>query len=175
MMSWKLTFIVLTIVPIYAVITLQYTRKAKELVRKNQDIQAEITVHIGEKFAGIQTIKSYCAEEQEIEKYMKSNMESYEVVKLRTLYEGIHTTCSNFLPSFGALLVLLYAGARLLTNNVELSAGELTSFILYCTSLANTTAGISNSYTNIVNGTSAIQKVFEMMSYERLVVEDVGK
>jgi ABC-type multidrug transport system fused ATPase/permease subunit len=61
MMSWKLTFIVLTIVPIYAVVTLQYTRRAKELVRKNQDIQAEITVHIGEKFAGIQTIKSYCA------------------------------------------------------------------------------------------------------------------
>ncbi len=39
-MSWKLTFIVLTIVPMYAVVTLQYTRKAKMLVRKNQDIQA---------------------------------------------------------------------------------------------------------------------------------------
>lgn len=84
-------------------------------------------------------------------------------------------TCSTFLPSFGGLLVLLYAGARLLSNEPELSAGELTSFILYCTSLANTTAGISNSYTNIINGTSAIQKVFEMMNYERLVVEDVGR
>jgi len=41
--------------------------------------------------------------------------------------------------------------------------------------LATTTAGISNSYTNIINGTSAIQKVFEMMSYQRLVVEDVGR
>jgi ABC-type multidrug transport system fused ATPase/permease subunit len=61
MMSWKLTFIVLTIGPIYAVVTLQYTRRAKELVRKNQDIQAEITVHIGEKFGGIQTIKAYCS------------------------------------------------------------------------------------------------------------------
>lgn len=39
-MSWKLTFIVLTIVPIYALVTLQYTRKAKLLVKKNQDIQA---------------------------------------------------------------------------------------------------------------------------------------
>lgn len=91
---------------------------------------------------------------------MKSNMDSYEITKLRTLYEGIHSTCSTFLPSFGALLVLLYAGVRLLNNSVELSAGELTSFILYCNNLANTTAGISNSYTNIINGTSAIQKVF---------------
>lgn len=75
-------------------------------------------MHVGEKFGGIQTIKSYCAEEAEIEKYMKGNLASYEVTKLKTLYEGIHNTCSNFLPSFGALLVLLYAGARLLTNNV---------------------------------------------------------
>lgn len=45
----------------YAVVTLQYTRKAKMLVRKNQDIQAQISVHIGQKFGGIQTIKAYCA------------------------------------------------------------------------------------------------------------------
>lgn len=89
----------------------------------------------------------------------------YDVSKMRAIYEGIHNTCSAFLPSFGALLVLLYAGLRLLSNNVELSAGELTSFILYCNNLANTTSGISNSYTNIINGTSAIQKVFEMLNY----------
>jgi ABC-type multidrug transport system fused ATPase/permease subunit len=75
-MSWKLTFIVLTIVPMYAIVTLQFTRKAKELMRANQDIQAAITVHISEKFGGIQTIKSYCAEELEIGNYMRANMES---------------------------------------------------------------------------------------------------
>ena len=32
-MSWRLTFIVLTIVPIYAFVTLQYTQKAKKLVK----------------------------------------------------------------------------------------------------------------------------------------------
>lgn len=40
MMSWRLTFVVLTIVPLYAFTTLQYTRKAKELGRKKQDIEA---------------------------------------------------------------------------------------------------------------------------------------
>lgn len=47
MMSWKLTLIVLTIVPIYAVVTLQYSRKAKILVRKKQDLEAEMAAHIG--------------------------------------------------------------------------------------------------------------------------------
>ena len=39
-MSWKLTLIVLTIVPIYAFVTMQYTRKAKILVRQKQDVKA---------------------------------------------------------------------------------------------------------------------------------------
>lgn len=38
MLSWKLTFIVLTIVPIYVFVTQQYTKKAKTLVRKKQDL-----------------------------------------------------------------------------------------------------------------------------------------
>lgn len=61
-MSWKLTFIVLSIVPIYAFVTQQYTRKSKLLVRKKQDLEAEISVQVGEKFGGIQAIKAYCAE-----------------------------------------------------------------------------------------------------------------
>lgn len=50
-------------------------------------------------------------------------MNVYQIVKLRSLYDGIHNTCSTFLPSFASLLVLLYAGARLLSNAPELSAG----------------------------------------------------
>lgn len=131
-------------------------------------------MHIGEKFGGIQIIKSYCSEDLEIQKYAEYNQASFDVTKTRTMYQGIQMTCSQVLPSFGSMLVLLYAGIQLLNGTAELSAGELTSFILYCSNLANTTSGISNSYTNIVNGASAIQKVFEMLNYERLIEEDEG-
>lgn len=174
-MNWKLTFIVLTIVPMYALITFQFTRKSKKLIRRKQDIEAEIAQHIGEKFGGIQAIKSYCSEDIEIEKYMASNLKGYEVVKEKAIYEAIHTACSNFLPSLGILFVLLYAGLQLLKNNTELSAGELTAFILYCTNLAETTSAISNCYINILNGVTAIGKVMDMMEYERQVVEDQGR
>jgi ABC-type multidrug transport system fused ATPase/permease subunit len=46
---------------------------------------------------------------------------------------------------------------------------------MYCTSLANSTSSISNSYTNIINGTFAVQKVFEMLDYKPLVDESIGQ
>ena len=40
MMSWKLSLCVLVLVPVYAFVALQYTKKAKVLIRKKQDILA---------------------------------------------------------------------------------------------------------------------------------------
>lgn len=82
---------------------------------------------------------------------------------------GIYNSCSEFLPYLGILIVLWYGGKMVIEGRSELTAGELTSFIMYCTSLANSTSSISNSYTNIINGTYAVQKVFEMLDYKPLV------
>lgn len=106
---------------------------------------------------------------------MRYNWNSYDVNRKRTIYQGIHMMFSQVLPTFGGLLVLLYIGVMILKGKPELSAGQLTAFILYCNNLANNTQGISNSYTNIVNGASAIQRVFEMMDYERLIDEESGR
>lgn len=45
---------------------------------------------------------------------------------------------------------------------------------MYCTYLANNTSGISSSYANIINGTSAVQKVFDMLTYEPQIQEGKG-
>lgn len=64
LMSWKLSLCVLLLVPIYIVFGVQYTKKSKVLVRKRQDILAEMSAHVGEKFNGIQVVKSLCSEEK---------------------------------------------------------------------------------------------------------------
>jgi ABC-type multidrug transport system fused ATPase/permease subunit len=78
----------------------------------------------------------------------------------------MYITSSVLLPNIGVLLVLWYGGNLVMNGNADLTAGELTSFIMYCTTLSNNASAISNSYSNIIQGTSAVQKVFEMMEYE---------
>ena len=160
LMSWRLTTIVLLLVPIYVFVSLQYSRKAKVLIRKRQDIEAEIAVHVGEKFGGIQVIKSFSSEEHEIKKYVNFHLKLFDVNKERIFYQGINRTTGQVLPTLGSVLVLFFAGITLLYGQAELTAGKLTSFMLYCTSLSATTSGLSNGYTNIVNGASSIRKVF---------------
>lgn len=47
-----------------------------------------------------------------------------------------------------------------ISGSGELTAGELTAFILYCRALASASAAIAHAYVNIMNGTYAIQKIF---------------
>lgn len=96
----------------------------------------------------------------------------YKIQTKRIIIQGIYQSCSDFLPYIGILIVLWYGGKLIIDGGSDLSPGSLTSFIMYCSSLANSTSNISNSYTNIINGTHAVQKVFEMLDYEPLVKED---
>ena len=63
-MSWKLSLCVLLLVPIYVIVGVHYTKKSKQLIRKRQDIMAEMTSHVAEKFNGIQVVKSFCSEQK---------------------------------------------------------------------------------------------------------------
>ena len=58
-MNWKLTMILIAMIPIYVLVSMAYTKKAKKLVKDRQDIEADIAQHIGEKFSGITVIKAY--------------------------------------------------------------------------------------------------------------------
>ena len=72
----------------------------------------------------------------------------------------MYSCCSEFLPYLGILAVLWYGGKMVINGNEGLTAGQLTSFIMYCMSLASSTEELSKSFTNIINGTYAVQKVF---------------
>lgn len=63
-MSWRLSMLVLVIVPIYGFVTVVHNRKTKELTRHIQDIVAETSSHVNEVFSGIQVVKAFCGEDK---------------------------------------------------------------------------------------------------------------
>ncbi len=45
-MSWKLSLAVMTIIPFYVVVTTYYSKRSKPLIRRYQDVVAEMSAHI---------------------------------------------------------------------------------------------------------------------------------
>ena len=61
--SSKLACFILGIVPIYLVVSNYYSNRRRVLVKEYQDVQAEISGEVAEKFAGIQLVKAYSTED----------------------------------------------------------------------------------------------------------------
>lgn len=58
-MSWKLSLAVMTIIPFYVIVTTYYSKRSKPLIRRYQDVAAEMSAHVSEKFSSIQVVKAY--------------------------------------------------------------------------------------------------------------------
>jgi ABC-type multidrug transport system fused ATPase/permease subunit len=65
-MSWKLSLSVMIILPFFVANTLYYSKRYKPLVKEYSDVNAEMSAHVSEKFAGIQLVKAYSNEDKEI-------------------------------------------------------------------------------------------------------------
>jgi len=67
------------------------------------------------------------------------------------------------MPQLSTILVLGYGGSLALDD--KLSAGELTSFILYSSLLITNANNFSDSYASVVNGLAAFQRISQLMAY----------
>lgn len=84
---------------------------------------------------------------------------------------------SDFLlGNIGIFIVLWYGGYLTTSGSGEgLSSGDLSSFILYATSLADYLSGITYGLSSIVSSMSAMQRIFEIMDYEPFLDECKGE
>ena len=92
--NFKLTCLILLIVPFYLLITALYSRKKKVLIREYQDVQAEISGLVAEKFSGIQLVKAYSTELHEVGLYREKILKGYEINKKKIYLTGMYNTCS---------------------------------------------------------------------------------
>lgn len=113
----------------------------------------------------MQVVKAFSTEEKEMDKYYGIQTKGYSINYLKAVYAAFYFTASVFLPNIGILVIIWYGGSLVLEGTSNLDAGQLTSFIMYCTSLSREASSISSGYNNIISGTSAVEKVFSMMDY----------
>lgn len=110
-----------------------------------------------------------------MDKYYVIQTKGYSINYLKAVYAAFYMTASIFIPNIGILMIIWYGGNLVMEGRSDLTAGELTSFIMYCMTVSREASSISNGYNNIINGTGAVEKVFSMMEYEPFIDERTEK
>jgi len=159
--SWKLTLLMLSIVPVAAIGLSIYGRKLREVSRGVQDALAVSTAVAVETLAGVRTVRSFAREEAEVERYGRAVEDTYSLARRRAGLGAIFGGGMSFL-GFGSLGAVLWYGGVLFLDK-SMSAGELTSFIIYTVIMAASVGALAGLWEDLMKATGASERVFALL------------
>lgn len=136
-------------------------KSLKEKQKIVQEQHGKATNVAEEIFGGFQTVQLFTAEKQEYERYADAINDAHDkeirVGKTKAIFDGIVHVAAN-----GAvLLVLGYGGTLVLAN--EMSAGDLTGFLMYSLLMAGNLSSLSGTYTEMMKSVAASGRIFDII------------
>ena len=171
-MSWKLTLLLLIIVPIMLIMSNKWNKRMRAGFSDMRAELGEINAGVEDSLSGVRVVKSFTNEEYEKKKFAVGN-DRFTKVKDNTYYvmAHFHTMIGLFSNIF--YLVTLVGGSYLVIKG-EMSAGNLTAFILYVNLFLSPLQKITNLLETYQRGMAAFTRFAEIMSIKPDIEDKPG-
>ncbi|NVJ27683.1 ATP-binding cassette domain-containing protein [Myxococcus sp. AM011] len=162
--SPRLTLVMLALIPAVAIGAVVYGRRVRVLSRQAQDALAASSEVAEEDLSGIRTVRSFAAESHEVERYSAAVDKALGLAKERAR-QGALFMGSASIAMYGATAAMLWYGGRMVVDG-ELSAGDLTSFLIYTSLVALSLSAVTEVWADFMRASGAAERVFELVDRE---------
>jgi ABC transporter fused permease/ATP-binding protein len=159
--SVKLTLIMLSVVPLLAIIAVIFGRYIRKVSRSVQDKIADSNTIVEETLQGISNVKAFTNELFEIARYQKSTADIVQQALKGGKARGAFASFI-ILAIFGAIVFVIWYGVRMV-NTGELSIGSMFQFVLYSVFVGASIGGIAELYASIQKAIGATERIFEII------------
>jgi ATP-binding cassette subfamily B protein len=162
--SGRLTLVMLASFPVMIAVAVAFGRAIRKISKEAQDRLAESNVIVEETLQGIASVKAFANEGYEESRYRTSLNTFVQVVLRGARFRGAFVSFIVF-ALFGSIVVVLWYGARLVQTG-DLTAGELTQFMLYTLFVGGAMGSFAELYSQIQRTLGATQRVRELLQEE---------
>jgi ABC-type multidrug transport system fused ATPase/permease subunit len=162
--STKLALIMLSVVPIIAILAVLFGKRIRKMSKRAQDQLAESGTIVQETFQGISVVKSFTSEFHEVGRYVKSISAVVETAISNARYRGAFISFMIF-SVFGAIAFVMWVGANMIQSG-EMTIGSLTMFVIFSMFVGGTFAGFADIFSQLQKTLGATQSVREILRGE---------
>jgi ATP-binding cassette subfamily B protein len=162
--SPRLTLVMLAAFPALIALAVVFGRLLRRNSRQAQDRLADSNVIVEETLQGVASVKAFTNENHEEQRYRHSLADYLAVVVRGARYRGAFASFIIF-ALFGAVVLVLWYGSRLVVSG-ELSAGQLTSFMIYTLFVAGAMGSFAELYSQLQRTLGATHRVRELLAEE---------
>ncbi len=169
--SAKLTSLALLVVPIVIVPTLLLGRRLRRVSRDNQDLVAESSANASEILLSLQTVQANTQESQSQRKFNdvveRSFTSAIERIRIRATM-----TVLIILLTFCGIVAVVWSGT-LDVQRGQMSAGDLTQFVIFSVMVAGSVAALSEVWGELVRASGATERLVMILNAEDTIIEPV--
>ncbi|MEL6520545.1 MAG: ABC transporter transmembrane domain-containing protein [Pseudomonadota bacterium] len=160
--SFKLTLMVLAIVPVVIVPIVSLGRRVRKLSRENQDWIAASSGNASEALLAVQTVQAFTHEGASRRKFGDVTERSYESAQGRIKVRAVLTAIIIFVV-FTGILGVLWIGARDVQSGLT-TPGELVQFVIYAAIVAGSVAALSEIWGELQRAAGATERLVELLN-----------
>jgi ATP-binding cassette subfamily B protein len=170
--SWRLTLLMLAVVPAVALGAVVLGRRVRRLSRDVQDALGGASSIGEESLSAIRTVRAFASETREATRYAAAVERSYELAKKRTIVTGAFMGGAMAAATTAIALVMGYGG-RLVTSG-SMSIGQLTAFLVYTLVVAFSLGALGDLWADFMRAAGAAERLFEILDRDPTIPSEGG-
>lgn len=160
-MSPKLCFIMLAVVPVVAIVAVVFGRFVKKVAKETQDASAESNSVLEESMMGITNVKAFANEFFEIIRYGKKVEEVKDKTMRIVFWRGLFITFIIFCM-FGSIVFVIYQG-KLMVDTGAMSNKNFISFILYTIFVGGAISSLPELFSSVQKSIGSTEKLMAIL------------
>ncbi len=164
LISWKLALIMLSTVPIMALLAVVFGRFIRKLSKQAQDFAAESNSIIEETLSGISNVKAFTFEFFAIKNYHVKTQKIRNLNIKSGIWRGLFVSFIIFCL-FGAIVFIVWQGLLMTQGpNPELSSEGFYQFVLFTIMMGASVGSLPDLYANIQKTFGAIENLMGIIN-----------
>ena len=159
--NWKLTCLIILVLPFVGLMMSFAGKKLRIAGHNVQEHLADITATAQEAFSAVRVVRSFAAEDMELERFRQANGENYKALLQAVSIQGILAGAIEvFLIT--ALAIVFWFGGRNVIDGT-LTPGELISFVGYIAFMVQPIRSVMNNMGTLQQGIASAERIKEIL------------
>jgi len=167
--SWKMTLVALTIIPLSAGVVMLIVRQSQKYFSQQQEYLGHVNGHVEEMFGGHLVMKAFNGEADSVEKFEGFNETLYSSAWKSQFLSGLMMPVMRFVGNLGYVGISILGGYLAIQKAITL--GDIQAFIQYMNSFTRPITQIANISNVLQQTVAAAERVFEFLEEEEEIPE----
>ncbi len=159
--NWRLTFVVITILPVLIIIASQFKKQILGQFRLVRKINSRITAAYNEHIVGVRVIKALNREQQSLDEFQTLTSEMYSAGFRAAWLSALFLPIVIFISSFALGGVAYFGGGQV--ESGSLTIGGIQAFVAYIALMLWPVQDIARVYAEMQHAIASAERVFSLI------------